>query len=85
MPVHHIIFKHAPHLVIPAVIYLKHAPRLGDAGSSCIFNHAPHLAIPAIIDLKHARPGGVPSYILNTPPHWTIPVYHTYLDTPLIW
>ena len=54
MPVHHIIFKHAPDLAIPAVIYLKHAPRLGDAGSSYMFKHAPHLAFPAIIDLKHA-------------------------------
>ena len=54
IPVHHIIFKHAPHLAIPAVIYLKHPPpRLGDAGSSYMFKHAPHLAFPAIIDLKH--------------------------------
>ena len=49
------IFKHAPHLAIPAIIYLKHAPPpWGDSGLSYIFKHAPHLAIPAIIYLKHA-------------------------------
>ena len=56
--------KHAAHLAIPAVIYLKdpRPPRLGDASSSW-----------------------VSSYILNTPPNGAIPVYHTYLNTPLIW
>ena len=44
--------KQAPHLAIPAIIDLKHAPRLGDAGSSYIFEHTPHLAIPDFIDLK---------------------------------
>ena len=30
------------------VIYLKHAPRLGDSGSSFSFKHAPRLAIPSL-------------------------------------
>ena len=79
--------KHATHLATPAIIY-RHRPsppRLGDSGLSYKCKHAPHLAIRAIIYLKHARPVDFITYILNTPHHWAIPVYHTYLNTPLIW
>ena len=80
------IFKHAPHLAIPGIntfntpdqcgsSYILNTPPLGASGSSYIFKHVTHFSIPAIIYLKHAPP----------PPHGAIPVYHTYLNTPLIW
>ena len=108
--IHIYIFKHAPHLAIPAIIYLKHrphwpipaiiyrrharpvefiiyfkhAPRLGDSGSSYILNRHPSFGDSGSHTFHTPDQLGS-SYILNTPPQWAIPVYHIYLNMPLIW
>ena len=53
-------------VAIPLIIYLKHAPSLGDSASSSSYNVPLHLVGDANS-----------SYILNTPPELAIPVHHT--------
>ena len=81
---HHILNTHRP-LAIPvhdisrtrrlignvgSIIYLKHAPSLGDSGSSYILNTTP-LAI------------SVPSYILHMHPYFSVPALSYILNTTL--
>ena len=77
-----IYLRHARPVVF--IIYLKHAPRLGDSGSSKILNRPPSFGDSGSHTFHTPDQLGS-SYILNTLPQWAIPVYFIYLSTPLIW
>ena len=78
------IFRNAPHLAIPAPYTLNTIP---------VFHIYIYIILPRIWRFRLSYTFNTPdqwgsSYILNIlkhPPHWTIPVYHIYLETYLIW